>query len=64
MKNGDSASEINIIQDVGLHCIYLFWQQTLKLIFLIPLEEGIENSLFQLQLKIAGSVSQRPFAVL
>lgn len=34
MKNGDSASEINIIQDVGLYCIYLFCQQILQLIFL------------------------------
>lgn len=34
MKNGDSAIEINIIQDVGLYCIYLFWQQILQLIFL------------------------------
>lgn len=34
MKNGDSASEINIIQDVGLYCICLFWQQILQLIFL------------------------------
>lgn len=39
MKNGESASDINTTQDVGLHYIYLFQQQILQLIFLIPLGE-------------------------
>lgn len=65
MKNGDLASEINIIQDVGLHRIYLFWQQILQLIFYYLWRGGrIGSPLFQIQLKIIGSVSQRLFAVL